>query len=112
MSKKIAVVEVYNFYGKSSGEELYEKFEIVDNKEERASLISDYVWSSFVSEQDTEQFINGETNSFYFDFDGGDWDEPTGRELVLIDKERADFIENFNKEKELELQKLLEIKFG
>lgn len=77
--------EIFNTYGKSDGEELHAIGLIEDTQEERESLIDEYF---YVDEGDVDytevlRFIEGKVDSVYVSLDGGDWDEPTGREVVL-----------------------------
>lgn len=75
--------EVINTYGKSSGEEVASSGVIKDTKDNRAELISEWSWSDSYFFQDKDDFINGNRDSVSFSLDGGDWDEPTGRDIFL-----------------------------
>ena len=85
MSK--VLVKIYNSYGKWSGKELLESFVDVDSPELRASLVDDYFWSKDDVFESIDNFVKGVSSSIYGGSDGGDWDEPTGREIVILTKE-------------------------
>ena len=75
--------EVINTYGKSSGEEVTDSGVIEDTKENREELIDEWSWSDSDFFENKDNFINGNRDSISFSLDGGDWDEPTGREIVI-----------------------------
>ena len=75
--------EVINTYGKSSGEEVTDSGVIEDTKENREELIDEWSWSGSYFFDSKDNFINGNRDSVSFSLDGGDWDEPTGREIVI-----------------------------
>ena len=75
--------EVINTYGKSSGEEVTDSSVIEDTKENREELIDEWSWSDSYFFDSKDNFINGNRDSVSFSLDGGDWDEPTGREIVI-----------------------------
>ena len=75
--------EVINTYGKSSGEEVADFGVIEDTKENRAELLDQWSWSDSDFFENKDNFINGNRDSISFSLDGGDWDEPTGREIVI-----------------------------
>lgn len=75
--------EVINTYGKSSGEEVTDSGVIEDTKENREELIDEWSWSDSYFFDSKDNFINGNRDSVSFSLDGGDWDEPTGREIVI-----------------------------
>lgn len=76
-----ALVEIYYTYGKHDGDTLSESFVIDDTKVERESLINDYEGDYAYGNE--EDFINGKINNIAYDLYGGDWDDPTGREIVI-----------------------------
>lgn len=92
---------VYNSYGKCDGEEEYDSIVIEDIPENRDYLIDDYFWDRDDIFGSIEDFIEGKSNSLYGALSGGDWDEPTGREIVITTKEDAlfDILQTYNKEK-------------
>ena len=75
--------EVINTYGKSSGEEVTDSGVIEDTKENREELIDEWSWSDSYFFDSKDNFINGNRDSVSFSLDGGDWDEPTGRKIVI-----------------------------
>ena len=75
--------EVINTYGKSSGKEVTDSGVIEDTKENREELIDEWSWSNSDFFDSKDNFINGNRDSVSFSLDGGDWDEPTGREIVI-----------------------------
>lgn len=75
--------EVINTYGKSSGEEVTDSGVIEDTKENREELIDEWSWSGSYFFDSKDNFINSNRDSVSFSLDGGDWDEPTGREIVI-----------------------------
>ena len=75
--------EVINTYGKSSGKEVTDSGVIEDTKENREELIDEWSWSDSYFFDSKDNFINGNRDSVSFSLDGGDWDEPTGREIVI-----------------------------
>lgn len=89
MSKVIFIVR--NFYGfgaMESDEEAYQDI-ILDTPENRASLVSEYLWGEEVR-LEREAFISGKTNYIAVESTSpGDWDEPTGRSLILRTKEES-----------------------
>lgn len=76
-----ALVEIYYAYGKHDGDTLGESFVIDDTKVERESLINDYEGDYAYGNE--EDFINGKINNIAYGLYGGDWDDPTGREIVI-----------------------------
>lgn len=97
---KEVLVEVFNTYGKMSGEELTEQFVAVDTLELRKDLVEQFSWGN---DWNTGYFLEGKENVVHIDLDGGDWDEPTGREIVISTRE--------DKLKELESKYNSEIRF-
>ena len=85
MSK--VLVKIYNSYGKWSGKELQESFVDVDSPELRASLVDEWFWSKDDVFESIDNFVKDVSSSIYGDLVGGDWDEPTGREIVILTKE-------------------------
>lgn len=85
MSK--VLVKIYNSYGKWSGEELQESFVDVDSPELRASLVDEWFWSKDDVFESIDNFVKGVSSSINGDLCGGDWDEPTGRQIVILTKE-------------------------
>lgn len=79
---------VYDEYGKSSGAELIDEFVREDIRYNREDVLNKYNWS-LSDVFDSDKFISGECDSVYIDLSGGDWDDPTGREIVIQSKEEA-----------------------
>lgn len=77
------LVEIYFTYGKRDGEELGESYVETDSRELREEVLEYWASSSLDIEGDVESFKEGSVNSLYVDRSGGDWDEPTGVEIVL-----------------------------
>ena len=88
MSKVIFIVR--NFYGNGNMEDDEEAYQdtILDTPENRASLVEEYLWGEEVR-LEREAFISGKTNYIAVESGSGDWDEPTGRSLVLRTKEES-----------------------
>lgn len=77
------LVEVYLTYGKRDGRELGESYVDTDSKETREEVLECWAFSGSYIDGDAESFKEGSVDSLYIDRDGGDWDEPTGVEIVL-----------------------------
>ena len=75
--------EVINTYGKSSGEEVVDSGVIENTADNRQELIDEWAGSDSYFFDDKYDFINHKRDSVSFSLDGGDWDEPTGREIVI-----------------------------
>ena len=92
------LVEIYCTYGKHDGDTLIESFVIDDTKAERELLINDYEGDYACNSE--EDFINGKINNIAYDLYGGDWDDPTGREIVIISYESkyAELEQKFKKD--------------
>lgn len=85
------IVQVWNTYGKSSGEELERQYAFDDTTEERKEIIEntkEFEDSEFWSEEDLDKFISGEDNSIRYTCDG-DWDDPSGGFLKVLSLEDA-----------------------
>lgn len=85
------IVQVWNTYGKSSGEELERQYTFDDTPKEREKVIADakvFEGSEFWSEEDLDKFISGEDNSISYTCDG-DWDDPSGGFLKVLSLEEA-----------------------
>src|SRR5699024_7703068 len=82
MTKRLA--RVYAYYGKNDGEEVRDEMSIEDTAEVRKELFDDY--SGYYNE-DEKDFLAGDSDSFYAENDGGDWDEPTSFQVVIYDKD-------------------------
>lgn len=78
--------EVYNTYGKSSGDEISFKSVLEDTQENRQSILDGI--NTDYPEDSIEDFLNGKINSIGFYLDGGDWDEPTGCYVLVKTKEQ------------------------
>ena len=75
------LVEIYTTYGKNDNESLADSFLIDDTTEARQSLIEDYQGDyAWGSEKD---FIDGTKDEMSYALYGGDWDEPTGRTILI-----------------------------
>ena len=81
------LVEIYYTYGKHDGSTLGESFVIEDTKAKREELIKDY--KGDYAHNDENDFINGKIDNITYDVYGGDWDDPTGREIVISSYESA-----------------------
>jgi len=77
------LVEVFFTYGKRDGEELGESYVEDDSKETREEVFENWSNGAFNIDGDVESFKEGSIDSLFIDRDGGDWDEPTGVEIVL-----------------------------
>lgn len=88
MDKVIFIVR--NFYGNGNMEDDEEAYQdtILDTPENRASLVEEYLWGEEIGFE-REAFVSGKTNYIAVDPGSGDWDEPTGRSLVLRTKEES-----------------------
>lgn len=95
------LVTIYNSYGKSDGVSEWDSRVIEDTSKNRDYLIDDYFWDRDDIFDSIEDFVEGKTNSLYGALIGGDWDEPTGREIIITTKEDAlfDILQTYNKEK-------------
>lgn len=102
------LVEVFATYGKGDGSSLVESYVDVDTPELRKDIVDS--WKRDYT-SDLEDFLDGKSNFFYTDMYGGDWDEPTGYEVVLTDYEtKKSEIENAFKKQLEELNKQFGIK--
>lgn len=102
MAKKL--FQIYNFYGKYSGEELRDSVVLEDTRENREDLFDEHLSYSDFSERDKENFLSGKADYFSGDLSGGDWDDPTGVEVAVLSKEEA--INRANKAYQKELNKI------
>ena len=75
--------EIINTYGKFDGEEITSTGIIEDTKENREDLLNEWSWFDSYFLNDEDSFINGRIDSITFTLDGGDYDEPTGREIII-----------------------------
>jgi len=96
------LVEIFFTYGKRVGRELGENFVETDSKELREGVLEEWASNSLYIEGDVESFKEGFVDSLYIDRDGGDWDEPTGVEIVLTtySQKREEIEREYNKELE------------
>lgn len=85
MRKKV-VVEIFVTYGKSDGEELRDRFLIDDTREGRLEALDAIGWYDTIDNKD--RFVEGRGRSFFFDLDGGDWDDPTGGYIIVSTKDQ------------------------
>lgn len=87
MSEKV-LVQLFNSFGKGDGNELFDEYVINNTEEERADVIDDFGRYDFVYTGSEEGFIDGSDSYFEVAISGGDWDEPTGKSLII--KTQAD----------------------
>lgn len=77
------LIEIYVTYGKRSGRELVERYVEEDSKDTRESVLEDWANGYTYIYGNEDSFVEGKEDSLYIDRDGGDWDDPTGVEIVL-----------------------------
>lgn len=77
------LVEVFFTYGKGDGRELGVSYVETDSREIREGVLDEWASNSLYIDGDVESFKEGSVDSLYVDRDGGDWDDPTGVEIVL-----------------------------
>lgn len=80
MSKQV-LVEIFHTYGKQDGEELRHSEVIEDTVENRQAIINE--WNGDESFEDEDNFINQIDDSISYGLYGGDWDDPTGRDIII-----------------------------
>lgn len=81
--------KIYSSYGKNDNEELWDEFIDFDNRETREEIFLEYsTSSSYIDECGKSNFIKGKSNDIYIQRDGGDWDEPTGVRIEVIQKNK------------------------
>ena len=102
MTKKL--VRIYVTYGKGDGEEVADQFVIEDTKEGRIDLLDESIGGYSYALDSEDDFIDGKIDYFNVDLDGGDWDDPTGRAIVLYDKD--EMIASINAERDSEIAKI------
>lgn len=83
------LVEVYNYYGKNDGEDIVAYITMEDTPEKRRELVEEWAWDIEDIFDNIDDFTNGFQDELYISLHGGDWDEPTGRQLVISTKEKA-----------------------
>lgn len=88
------LVEIYVTYGKGDGDVLLDSFVREDGEELRKSLIDE--WGTDISMYgDEDLFIGGDESYISYGRDGGDWDDPTGVDVVISAySEKKDEIES------------------
>jgi len=105
------LVEIFFTYGKRDGEELGEDFVETDSRELREGVLEEWASNSLYIDGDVESFKKGSVDSLYVDRDGGDWDDPTGVEIVLtsysqkreeIEREYSANLEKLNRQFKME----------
>ena len=96
------LVEVFFTYGKRDGRELGDSFVETDSRETREAVLEDWASNSLYIDGDVESFKEGSVYSLFVCRDGGDWDEPTGVEIVLTtySQKREEIELEYNKELE------------
>lgn len=99
MTKKL--VRIYVTYGKGDGEELVDEYVFKDTKEGRTDLLDESFGGYSYALDSEDDFIDGKIDYFNVDLDGGDWDDPTGRAIVLYDKD--EMIASINAERDSEI---------
>lgn len=87
MTKKL--FEVFNTYGKGSGDELAEAFVAEDNSSARQGILDDWCAYADFYGVAPEKFVSGESDHISFDRDGGDWDDPTGGYIQVTSYEES-----------------------
>lgn len=90
--------QIYNTYGKHSGEELSEEFVAEDSVSTRQGIIDDFcAWKQFYYES-PEDFTSGEVDHLTYSMDGGDWDDPTGGYITVktFQEALAELIESYS----------------
>src|SRR5699024_2733542 len=85
MTKRL--FRIYVSYGKGDGEELSDQFVLGDTAENREEMLDEHtgMFSELLSDKD--EFISGKSDSVDILLDGGDWDDPTGKAIVVYDKD-------------------------
>lgn len=82
MSKtNLVLVEVYNIYGKNDSNTLIHSEVMEDTLEERKLLVDEYCWDDY--NWDLNDFLAGKGNQVTSFLYGGDWDDPTSREIII-----------------------------
>lgn len=83
------LVEVYNYYGKNDGEDIVAYITMEDTPEKRRELVEEWAWDIEDIFDNIDDFTNGFQDELHISLIGGDWDEPTGRQIVIKTKEEA-----------------------
>lgn len=104
MSKQV-LVEIYHTYGKQDGEELCHSEVIEDTVENRQSIVNE--WNGDEAFEDEDNFINQIDDSISYELYGGDWDDPTGRDIVISSYESK--LEEIQLQYEQDIAKLNEL---
>ena len=88
------LVEIYVTYGKGDGEELLDSFVREDGEVLRKDLIDE--WGTDIPMYgDEDLFVEGRERSISYGQAGGDWDDPTGFDVVISTySEKKDEIES------------------
>lgn len=73
----------YVYYGKYSGEEEWGSIDLTDDSRESREMAMENWNVCPYLKQDTEDFLKGDIDILDDDRSGGDWDDPTGAELVI-----------------------------
>lgn len=101
MDEKL-LVEIYFTYGKSSGDELYDRFIINNSTMDRESIFECFSYDD--AHGSWEDFVNGDSDYFSFDIYGGDWDDPTGGYVEVHTKD--EMIDKIQREARMEIEKV------
>jgi len=74
-------------YGKGAGEEISGQFVMEDTSENRKERLDNEtgMFSEFLSDKD--EFIAGKIDGVDILINGGDWDDPTGKAIVVYDED-------------------------
>lgn len=84
MTKRL--VREFITFGKGDGEELRDEYVFEDNAENREELLDEFGSYDFALDNEQE-FIDGKIDGFQVEMSGGDWDDPTGKSIVIYDKQ-------------------------
>lgn len=92
------LVEIFVTYGKGDGEELRDSYVVEDSRETREEILEDWASNSLYIDGDVDSFKEGSVDSLFVCRDGGDWDEPTGAEIVLTSyvQKKAELARKYN----------------
>ena len=102
MSKKL--IRIYVSYGKGNGNEISNQYVFEDTKSARLEIYEDEMGHCDDIYDSVEYFLNGVSDSLAGGLYGGDWDGPTGKEIVIYGKD--ELIEKINVERDAEVERI------
>lgn len=99
MEKKL--IRIYVSYGKGDGEKVSDEYVFEDSTENRKELYEEEMRICDDIYDSVDDFVNGKADSLNGGLYGGDWDDPTGKCIVIFEKD--ELIAEINAERDSEI---------